>query len=214
VTGGFFRELAARAFAPRGAVHPVSAAPYAPRDGAALPDSAVWPGAAPSAGSNAEPQVTALPLDSPDALAAQRAQGEHARRADPEVATPDVRTVQTELRLTQDDRPAARATRLDPASIAAALPDTPPSPAPAETQAPRISTPLRPAAIAARIPVATAPRKTSPGDVTQPAPEVHIHIGRIELTAAPAPTPAKKPREAPRRRAMSLDEYLQQRGRR
>jgi hypothetical protein len=107
------------------------------------------------------------------------------------------------------------AARLDPASTAAAPPAAPTARAADQRQAPRISTPLRPAAIAARAPVASGtPRMESRSDAEPPAPEVHIHIGRIELTAAAAPPAAKKPREARTRRAMSLDEYLQQRSRR
>lgn len=44
---------------------------------------------------------------------------------------------------------------------------------------------------------------------TQPT-EVHIHIGRIELSAAPAPEP-KRREPARTRQPMSLDEYLQHR---
>ena len=40
--------------------------------------------------------------------------------------------------------------------------------------------------------------------------EVHVSIGRIEVTALQAPTPVK-PVPAARRKALSLDEYLQQR---
>jgi hypothetical protein len=78
----------------------------------------------------------------------------------------------------------------------------------------RPATPLRPAAIAARTPVAPAAlRVESRADAdTQAAPEVHIHIGRIELTAAPAQ--GEKPRKPATRKAMSLNEYLQQRSRR
>lgn len=39
------------------------------------------------------------------------------------------------------------------------------------------------------------------------APEVHIHIGRIELTAVPAPATPRRERPA-ERKPMSLDEYL------
>lgn len=40
--------------------------------------------------------------------------------------------------------------------------------------------------------------------------EVHVSIGRIEVTALPAPVPAKRA-DAPRSKAMTLDEYLRQR---
>lgn len=48
--------------------------------------------------------------------------------------------------------------------------------------------------------------------IVEAAPEVHIHIGRIELTAA-TPAPAAPRREAATRKPMSLDDYLRSRGR-
>ncbi len=45
---------------------------------------------------------------------------------------------------------------------------------------------------------------------TAPAPEVHIHIGRIELTAVPPPA-APRRESASGKKPMSLDEYLQRR---
>ncbi|TPQ34855.1 hypothetical protein C2U70_16020 [Bradyrhizobium guangdongense] len=48
-----------------------------------------------------------------------------------------------------------------------------------------------------------------------PPPDVHIHIGRVELTAiTPAATPARREPAAAAKKPMSLDEYLRQRGRR
>lgn len=53
----------------------------------------------------------------------------------------------------------------------------------------------------------TMPNRKS---VATSAPDVHIHIGRIELTAAPSPSTPKR-ESAPAKKPMSLDEYLQQR---
>lgn len=53
----------------------------------------------------------------------------------------------------------------------------------------------------------TMPNRKS---VATSAPDVHIHIGRIELTAAPLAS-APKRESAPAKKPMSLDEYLQQR---
>lgn len=58
------------------------------------------------------------------------------------------------------------------------------------------------------------PRRDGPArratTVPAPAPEVHIHIGRIELTAVnPAPAPK---RDTGHRKPMTLDEYLGGRG--
>jgi hypothetical protein len=44
-----------------------------------------------------------------------------------------------------------------------------------------------------------------------PAPDVHIHIGRIELTALPEPAAPRRPSKAAKT-PMSLDEYLKRRG--
>lgn len=57
------------------------------------------------------------------------------------------------------------------------------------------------------------PRSVRP-DAAPPA-DVHIHIGRVELTAiTPASTPARREPAAAAKKPMSLDEYLRQRGRR
>jgi hypothetical protein len=57
------------------------------------------------------------------------------------------------------------------------------------------------------------PRSVRP-DAAPPA-DVHIHIGRVELTAiTPASTPAHREPAAAAKKPMSLDEYLRQRGRR
>jgi hypothetical protein len=45
---------------------------------------------------------------------------------------------------------------------------------------------------------------------TTPAPEVHIHIGRVELTALQAPQAKSAPRSSGKK-PMSLDDYLRQR---
>jgi len=42
--------------------------------------------------------------------------------------------------------------------------------------------------------------------------EVHVHIGRIEVTAVPESSPTR-PARRPRREPMSLDDYLAQRQR-
>lgn len=56
--------------------------------------------------------------------------------------------------------------------------------------------------------------RSSRFDAAPPA-DVHIHIGRVELTAiTPASTPARSEPAAAAKKPMSLDEYLRQRGRR
>jgi hypothetical protein len=57
--------------------------------------------------------------------------------------------------------------------------------------------------------VRSAPERAQRGARREPD-EVHIHIGRIEVTAAPpAPRTVAAP---PARKAMSLDEYLARNG--
>ncbi len=46
---------------------------------------------------------------------------------------------------------------------------------------------------------------------TEPT-EVHVHIGRVEVTAVPESSPTR-PARRPRREPMSLDDYLAQRQR-
>lgn len=60
-------------------------------------------------------------------------------------------------------------------------------------------------------PRAAAPAREAAG-FTRPAPvpDVHIHIGRVELTAVTAPPPRRERAPAPNNR-MSLDEYLRRR---
>jgi|GEM_PF-5266873 len=58
--------------------------------------------------------------------------------------------------------------------------------------------------------LASTGHATAPGD-PQPT-EVHVHIGRIEVTAVPEAAPARSP-QRPRPEPMSLDQYLSQRQR-
>jgi hypothetical protein len=63
----------------------------------------------------------------------------------------------------------------------------------------RVETPARTSAFVAR------------GEAAQSGPEVHIHIGRIELTAA-TPAPVVRREAGAGRKPLSLDAYLKQRG--
>lgn len=55
-----------------------------------------------------------------------------------------------------------------------------------------------------------AERPAAPMPAASPPPDVHIHIGRVELTALTPPAPAR--RESNAKKPMSLDEYLRRRG--
>jgi len=54
-----------------------------------------------------------------------------------------------------------------------------------------------------------------PDEPPRPDPEsvVHITIGRVEVRGAPSSTPSRPPQQLPERRVMSLEEYLDRRGR-
>lgn len=225
---GFFRELATRALSPRGTVHPVSAAPYSPRAESELPDAEVWPGAAlPEA-----PAAPAAPIDAArvpgDRVSSPASDNQKPSLGEDDVLFPSRepaailgRIAAPGVEVTRGSAPQLAAAAREPMSPDARDAPAADTPAPVRSTAsaprpPHSVTPLRPAAIAARAPVApTALRVESRADAdTQPAPEVHIHIGRIELTAAAAPAQAAKPRKPATRKALSLDEYLQQRSRR
>ena len=130
------------------------------------------------------------------------------RAASPSIAAPAAEGVHT------DDRydTAAFATALLPAHTGRRA--TPPGQTaePGGDPAPLMGQGPRPAPLAAPTPRAGAP---SPGMAAQPDPsdtEVHIHIGRIDVTAMPeaqAPRRSEPKVQAP----LSLDAYLAQRGR-
>jgi hypothetical protein len=86
-----------------------------------------------------------------------------------------------------------------------------PAPLPAEAETVRAH-PVRPAAAAAREP-ADVPKPPRPVSRRAPAaePTVHISIGRVEVKAAPHPAPPPARTQAPRRPAVSLDDYLRNR---
>jgi hypothetical protein len=50
-------------------------------------------------------------------------------------------------------------------------------------------------------------------EILAPAPDVHIHIGRVELTALAPPVASRRETASAARKPMSLDEYLRKRNR-
>jgi len=70
-------------------------------------------------------------------------------------------------------------------------------------------------ALSAITPVAPPPLAVSvaPSDSRAEPTEVHVHIGRIEVIAAPEPVPPKKNRATPARNTLPLADYLARRRR-
>lgn len=102
-------------------------------------------------------------------------------------------------------RPAETTDRPAPAEAAAAPSSRTSSPAVGATLVPGSPT-------VRREPSSAAPHRPRLESATAAAPDIHIHIGRIELTAATPPVAAKRT-AGTGTRPMTLDAYLRQRGR-
>ena len=134
----------------------------------------------------------------PDAPAerrfARQAPLQHADRpsehADPSTADDRARSFQGEER--------ARAEHAPPPEFSGRV-----RPAPQIPAAPRMTTRLA----RGRFIDLTQSRLEAPS----PAPDVHIHIGRVELTAVTPATPARRESTANAKKPMSLEEYLRRR---
>jgi len=100
-----------------------------------------------------------------------------------------------------------------PTRLPAVSADPVPTPAPRESMGLRAAVPVerRPEPRQPQ-PVAERSRDKSRPASMAAATEVHIHIGRIELSAAP-PEKSVKPETRVGKKPLSLDEYLKQRGR-
>ena len=121
-----------------------------------------------------------------------------------------------------EPKPAVEAPVISASERTAAVADVRPTPAPSPAVPLRTDTnPQREHRSANAILIATTPRVRFSTErresVADPlaagadhAPEVHIHIGRIELTAISPSAPSKRDRES--KKPMSLDEYLSRRG--
>ncbi len=153
-------------------------------------------------------------------------------RSDPQPPRPILTMVQPEMRVTlvDDIPPRTRLEAPHPSARGpiARRPMIEPATARSETQPSRLAPPessdevvasatLPPPAIIARpivkrvvtesVPVESAPVEAAK---PEPAPTIHVSIGRVEVRATPAATPAvARPRAAPP--VMSLDEYLRRR---
>ncbi len=101
---------------------------------------------------------------------------------------------------------------------ASALPNQPLVPAPAESTAipGSTSTPLSSTAVSVKTQIAPSVKSVSQnfiegGDTPQPSPTIQVTIGRIEVRATPPPATSLA-KSRPASPAMSLEEYLRQRG--
>jgi hypothetical protein len=82
--------------------------------------------------------------------------------------------------------------------------DVPPRTEPARREEARVVTREAPAIAMPRAPAADAAHRPA-GEAAHHTPDVHIHIGRVELTALTPPAP---PRREPAAKRVSLDDYL------
>jgi hypothetical protein len=76
-------------------------------------------------------------------------------------------------------------------------------------RAPRRNSELKQAPLNETLRTPLRPRFFQPA---APAPDVHIHIGRVELTALMRPEKPRRENATPAKKPMSLDEYLRRRG--
>ena len=221
---GYLRQLARRALNPGSPLHSMAALPYAePPEWAqdAEPVTADSVSMAPSletprrVAAAASQEARAMPL----APRAARAERIHAAIDRP--AGADAVTEPTQARaLDAERRPRPAASEDGKAPVLAQRRETPaPIISEAEHQAaetPRQAPRTEPARRSTAAPPARerppVPSREQRPTAVEAAPEVHIHIGRIELTAA-APAPAAPRRETATRKPMSLDDYLRSRGR-
>ena len=231
---GLFRQLAEKALHPAPQLHPVAIGPYGhePRLNVSkeriLPDTTR--GMMADEDTQAEPpshQQSRLPSKQPRAAAQSPAlmeaeQDEHQTGARPfsqhpqdDAQTPFTRDHalshrQKEQRTAQES---AHGHQRDHRGVTL----TPPSSSlrPSISRQDHTSSPLRPISVVASRPSPPQARSEANAQArreAEAAPEVHIHIGRIELTAV-TPPPAGKRESAATKKPMSLDEYLQRQSR-
>lgn len=230
---GFFRQIAQRAQASGSQLHSSAALPYAAAresqgEGPWLDDAL---GASANTARNAGATATGssiaphVPLRARDARETQPLP----RKARRSASIPKNKTAKPA------PRPSARTSRTPRTIVEHVMSIAPPPPlrqAPT-TFPPQVAAPIAAAHTPTRTPLTpsstlrknkpvrpqsrvqqyAARKKTaSPGPQSKAsAPEVHIHIGRVELTANTATASVSKRESASDRRPLSLDDYLQQR---
>ena len=229
---GFFRQTAQRAQASGSRLHSSAALPYAAaRD--MLGETTPWtddalsgsvagtPRRAQTAAANVSPAARAaashevaakpLPRKSRRATTVPKSKAKPASRTNARIAKTPRSIVERVMSIAASAslRPAPAPLAPQPAPSADQAP-LPGAIAPLPTTATRNNKPLKPQTRLQR----NASTKRAGASVRRPqaaAPEVHIHIGRVELTASAPITPAPKRSSASERHPLSLDDYLQQR---
>lgn len=228
---GFFRQTAQRAQASGSRLHSSAALPYAAaRD--RLGEAASWTDealSAPVAGAPrlaraAENASPAAPAAIPHGIAAKPSPRK-VRRTNPvpkSKAKPapraNTRTAKTPRAIVERVMSLAASASLRPAPAPIA---PPPAPAAEPAPLPAAISPLPAAAMRRNKPFKPQTRLQSNAGAKRTgasarraqaaAPEVHIHIGRVELAANAPAAAAPKRSAAGERRPLSLDDYLQQR---
>lgn len=229
---GFFRQTAQRAQASGSRLHSSAALPYAAaRD--RLGETAPWTDDAPNGPVASAPRQARAVAENTSPAAPAAVSNEVAAKPSPRktrraasvpkskakpVPRTNARIAKTPRSIVERVMSLAASASLRPAPASLApqpAPSADPVPLPATT-APlpaatiRKSKPLKPQSRLQR----SAGTKGVGASARRPqaaAPEVHIHIGRVELTTNASAAAAPKRSAASERRPMSLDDYLQQR---
>jgi hypothetical protein len=218
---GFFQRVAEDSLAPTTRLRPAAALPYARRANALVEESAVAADVPdveqPHASLTPRPVVRTPPAPNP---VVNSTSIERHREMPRDAAVPDERESSRSVAVAQSDpgelelqelttRRHTQRTTARTESVATASRES----AVRASSGAQIDTRVTPAAAARAGQTAAATgsaRSTRPPRDASPPPDVHIHIGRIELTAV---TPCEQPRRehARGKKPMSLDEYLQRR---
>lgn len=224
--GGSFRQLAEKALHPAPQLHPVALASYGREPRRDASKEQVWPDtthgmrtADHDQAETSSQQHSHMPSKQPRAVGQPPAlmeaeQGEHQTGARPFSQHPqdDAQTP-----LTRDHaRPQESAQGQQRDHLGAMLTPSSSPLRPSISHQDHTASPLRPISVVASRPSPPQARKEVNAQArreAEAAPEVHIHIGRIELTAVTPPLAGKR-ESAATKKPMSLDEYLQRQSRR
>lgn len=223
---GYFLRLAEAVLSPAPGLRPLAAATASPSplvvedEAMALPAPDLANGMAPaSAGPKPAPDPRDASEPGSELRVAPVAEPSHAVRSREEASRPTTTAPARSAPIPLSAKEADPSMRTAPSAIPLGHGDTP-EPAPF-TAAPPLKALARTPAADSQRPrqAATDPRPVRARPAREPradrapvaaAPEVHIHIGRIELTAV-APPKQERKETASARKPLSLDEYLRHR---